>query len=81
MCRTCRQNCRIVKFDFQCAKLYHDYVKSTAYSKPDLSMNLSDIFTKLILLRLLHIFELIDKNCLHSFQFVSLIPDFIISTA
>lgn len=38
MCRTCRQHCRIVKFDFQCAKLYHDYAKSTAYSKPDLSM-------------------------------------------
>lgn len=39
MCRTCRQHCRIVKFDFQCAKFYHDYAKSTAYSKPDLSMN------------------------------------------
>lgn len=38
MCRTCRQHCRIVKFDFQCAKLYHDYANSTAYSKPDLSM-------------------------------------------
>lgn len=37
MCRTCRQNCRIVKFDFQCAKFYHDYAKSSAYSKPDLS--------------------------------------------
>lgn len=39
MCRTCRQHCRIVKFDFQCSKLYHDYAKSTAYNKPDLSMN------------------------------------------
>lgn len=38
MCRTCRQNCRIVKFDFQCAKFYHDYAKSSSYSKPDLSM-------------------------------------------
>lgn len=38
MCRVCRQNCRIVKFDFQCAKLYHDYAKSSAYMKPDLSI-------------------------------------------
>lgn len=37
MCRTCRQNCRIVKFDFQCAKFYHDYATSSAYTKPDLS--------------------------------------------
>lgn len=36
MCRTCRQNCRIVKFDFQCAKLYHDYVNSSSFKKPDL---------------------------------------------
>ncbi|XP_031622013.1 muscle M-line assembly protein unc-89-like [Contarinia nasturtii] len=36
MCRTCRQNCRIVKFDFQCAKFYHDYAMSSAYTKPDL---------------------------------------------
>lgn len=37
MCRTCRQNCRIVKFDFQCAKLYHDYANSSVYKTPDLS--------------------------------------------
>lgn len=37
MCRACRQNCRIVKFDFQCAKFYHDYAKSSSYTKPDLS--------------------------------------------
>lgn len=36
MCRTCRQNCRIVKFDFQCGKLYHDYANSSAFAKPDL---------------------------------------------
>lgn len=37
MCRTCRQNCRIVKFDFQCGILYHDYANSSAFTKPDLS--------------------------------------------
>ncbi|XP_037033646.1 titin-like [Bradysia coprophila] len=36
MCRTCRQNCRIVKFDFQCGMLYHDYANSSAFTKPDL---------------------------------------------
>lgn len=39
MCRTCRQNCRIVKFDFQCGILYHDYANSSAFTKPDLSMS------------------------------------------
>lgn len=37
MCRTCRQMCRAVKFDFQCGKLYHSYCKSSKYTKPDLS--------------------------------------------
>ncbi|XP_059609042.1 muscle M-line assembly protein unc-89 [Phlebotomus argentipes] len=36
MCRTCRQACRGVKFDFQCGKLYHDYAKQPAFTKPDL---------------------------------------------
>ncbi|GAB0092133.1 hypothetical protein DMENIID0001_071030 [Sergentomyia squamirostris] len=36
MCRTCRQSCRGVKFDFQCGKLYHDYAKQSAFTKPDL---------------------------------------------
>lgn len=37
MCRICRQNCRIVKFDFRCGTLYHDYVNSAAFKKPNLS--------------------------------------------
>uniref|UniRef100_A0A1B0DNX5 Uncharacterized protein n=1 Tax=Phlebotomus papatasi TaxID=29031 RepID=A0A1B0DNX5_PHLPP len=36
MCRTCRQSCRGVKFDFQCGKLYHDYTKQPVFTKPDL---------------------------------------------
>lgn len=38
MCRACRKNCRIVKFDFECGRLYHDYVKESSFKKPDLSM-------------------------------------------
>lgn len=52
MCRTCRQNCRIVKFDFQCGILYHDYVNSTALTKPDLSnifIHVPEVITKLYL--------------------------------
>lgn len=39
MCRNCRMvcPCRNVKFDFQCRTLYHDYAKSSAFTKPDLS--------------------------------------------
>lgn len=40
MCRTCRQNCRAVKFDFQCGQLYHNYATSSAFVKPDLSKSL-----------------------------------------
>lgn len=36
MCRMCRQDCKVVKFDFQCDKLYVDYVKSGQFIKPDL---------------------------------------------
>lgn len=36
MCRTCRQSCRAVKFDFQCKKFYHDYCGSSNFTKPDL---------------------------------------------
>lgn len=36
MCRTCRQKCRAVKFDFQCRRYYHDYQRDTCYSKPNL---------------------------------------------
>lgn len=36
MCRSCRQNCRCVRFDFQCSKFYHDYCNSSSYIKPDL---------------------------------------------
>lgn len=35
MCRDCRQNCRGIRFDFQCKLFYHDYCKSVAYVKPD----------------------------------------------
>lgn len=37
MCRLCRQECRVVKFDFQCGKFYHEYIKSNGFIKPDLS--------------------------------------------
>lgn len=36
MCRSCRQNCRCVRFDFQCSKFYHDFCKSSSFIKPDL---------------------------------------------
>lgn len=36
MCRTCRQLCRGVRFDFHCKKFYHDYCTSTSFVKPDL---------------------------------------------
>lgn len=36
MCRICRQQCRGLRFDFQCKKFYHDYCASTSYTKPDL---------------------------------------------
>lgn len=35
MCRTCRQNCRGIRFDFQSKTFYHDYCKSSSYVKPD----------------------------------------------
>lgn len=35
-CRKCRQDCRAVKFDFHSRTLYHDYVKSKAYTRPDI---------------------------------------------
>lgn len=35
MCRICRQNCRGIRFDFQCKKFYRDYCKSSAFVKPD----------------------------------------------
>lgn len=43
MCRDCRQSCRNVRFDFQCRTFYHDYAKSSAFTKPDLSKFLTDI--------------------------------------
>jgi mitochondrial splicing suppressor protein 51 len=36
MCKSCRLNCRGIRFDFQCKKFYHDYCTSSAYLKPDL---------------------------------------------
>lgn len=36
MCRICRQNCRGIRFDFQCKKFYHDYCSSSSYVKPNL---------------------------------------------
>lgn len=36
MCKSCRLNCRGVRFDFQCKKFYHDYHASASYIKPDL---------------------------------------------
>lgn len=34
-CRKCRQTCRAVKFDFHAYTLYHDYVRSSSFCKPD----------------------------------------------
>lgn len=45
MCRSCRLNCRIVKFDFQCGKLYHEYAKTSSFTKPDLSKILNWFFS------------------------------------
>lgn len=36
MCKSCRLNCRGVRFDFECKKFYHDYCASSSYIKPDL---------------------------------------------
>lgn len=36
MCRTCRLKCRVVKFDFQCKRFYHDYQQDTCFIHPDL---------------------------------------------
>lgn len=36
MCRMCRMKCRVVKFDFQCRRYYHDYCRDSSYSKPNL---------------------------------------------
>lgn len=36
MCRICRQNCKGIRFDFQCKKFYHDYCSSSSYVKPSL---------------------------------------------
>lgn len=36
MCRICRQQCRVIRFDFQCKKFYHDYCTSSSYTQPDL---------------------------------------------
>jgi mitochondrial splicing suppressor protein 51 len=36
MCKSCRQSCRGIRFDFQCKKFYHDYCSSSAYLKADL---------------------------------------------
>lgn len=36
MCRTCRLKCRVVKFDFQCKRFYHDYRRDSCYTRPDL---------------------------------------------
>lgn len=36
MCRSCRQQCRFIRFDFQCKKFYHDYCDSPAYVKPNI---------------------------------------------
>lgn len=36
MCRVCRQQCRGIRFDFQCKKFYHDYCKGSSYVKPDI---------------------------------------------
>lgn len=36
MCRTCRLKCRVVKFDFQCRRFYHDYRRDSCYTRPDL---------------------------------------------
>lgn len=35
MCNSCRQDCRGIRFDFQCKKFYHDYCASSSYIKPD----------------------------------------------
>lgn len=35
-CRVCRKNCHAVKFDFQSHTLYHDYARSSAFTKPNL---------------------------------------------
>jgi len=35
VCKACRQNCRGIRFDFQCKQFYHDYCGSTAFVKPD----------------------------------------------
>lgn len=35
VCKTCRQNCCGIRFDFQCKKFYHDYCESSAFVKPD----------------------------------------------
>lgn len=37
MCRTCRLKCRVVKFDFQCRRFYHEYRQdASCYSAPQL---------------------------------------------
>lgn len=36
MCRSCRQQCRGIRFDFQCKKFYHDYCLSSSYTPPDM---------------------------------------------
>ena len=35
MCKTCRQQCRGVTFDFHCLQFYHDYCDSMSYCKPN----------------------------------------------
>lgn len=34
MCRRCRLQCRVVKFDFQCRRFYHDYWQDTPSPSP-----------------------------------------------
>lgn len=36
MCRSCRLRFRVVKFDFQCRRFYHDYRQDPCYSRPNL---------------------------------------------
>lgn len=43
-CRKCRKDCRAVKFDFHCRMLYHQYCRTSGYTKPDLICFLNPTF-------------------------------------
>lgn len=36
MCKSCRQQCRGVTFDFHCLQFYHDFCDSSSFCKPNL---------------------------------------------